>query len=280
MTAKSAPAANVESVVVSTTIAATPAVVWSFLSDAERFRTWIGAFAGVQPLPGTRVDPRIGGKLRVEYQGGTFAAGEIIAIEPEKRIELTWGYEGGGQGMLPGSTRVEILLSPTAGGTRVELRHHDIPTQEAREGHRGGWTHYLSMFARDAAAAQHAVTLGEVCATYFQAWNERDDQARSKLLVKCCESDVRVRTSFANTNTIPELNGHIANGLKHMPGMSLKPMGTPQQLHGFARFDWTVDGPDGRSYFRGVNFAELSLSGRLRTLVGFPELPAKGGNQT
>lgn len=274
MNAKSPAAENVESVIVSTTIAATPAVVWSFLSDPERFRSWIGAFAGVQPLSGTKVDPRVGGKLRVEYQGGTFAAGEITVIEPQKRIEFTWGYEaGGGQNIPPGSTRVEILLSPTAAGTRVELRHHDIPTQEARDGHRGGWTHYLSMFARDAAAAQHAETLSAVCAAYFKAWSEPDDAARAKLLAQCCESDVRVRTSFANTNSIPELVAHIANGLKHMPGMSLKLAGAPQQLHGFARFDWTVDAPDGRTIFRGVNFAELSLSGRLRTLVGFTELP-------
>lgn len=273
MTAKHHAAQNVESVVVSTTIAATPAVVWSFLSDAERFRNWIGAFAGVRPLPGTNVDPRVGGKLRVEYQGGTFASGEITALEPQKRMEFTWGYEGGGQGMPPGSTRIEIHLSPTDGGTRVELCHHDIPTQEARNGHRGGWTHYLSMFAREAAAAQHADTLQSVCAAYFKAWNEPDDASRAKLLAQCCESDIRVRTSFANTNSIPELNTHIANGLKHMPGMSLKLVGAPQQLHGFARFDWTVDAPSGASIFRGGNFAELSLSGRLRTLVGFPEIP-------
>jgi uncharacterized protein YndB with AHSA1/START domain len=275
MTAKTQTAENVESVVVSTTIAASPAIVWSFLSDPERFRSWIGAFAGAAPQPGTRVDPRVGGKLRVEYQGGTFATGEITAIEPQTRIEFTWGYEpGGGQNIPPGSTRVEILLCPTAAGTRVELRHHNIPTQEARDGHRGGWTHYLSMFARDAAAAQHAETLPAICADYFRAWSEPDDAARAKLLVQCCESDVRVRTSFANTNSIPELNAHIANGLKHMPGLSLKLVGAPQQLHGFARFEWSVDAPNGASIFRGVNFAELAPSGRIRTLVGFADTPS------
>ena len=233
------------------------------------FAAWIGAFAGAAPSPATRIDPRLGGKLRVEYPHSGAAIGEIIAMEAPRRICMTWGYEGAANEMPPGSTRVEILLTSSPRGTIVELRHTGIPTSAGREGHFGGWTHYLSMLARSAIGAQHAERLGAVIGAWFAAWGEADDARRSALLADCCSSDVRVRTGFAATDDLASLSRHIAGSLRHMPGMRLVGSGNPQELHGWVRFGWEVQTPDGRAVFRGENVATLDLNTRITNLVSF-----------
>src|SRR5215472_1947768 len=42
-----------------------------------------------------------------------------------------------------GSTRVVVTFEPEDGGTRVTLRHHDLPTDELRDAHRVAWQTYL-----------------------------------------------------------------------------------------------------------------------------------------
>lgn len=261
--------ADSETISVRVHVAASVETTWTFLSDPQRFAAWIGSHAGQAPLPGTRVEPKVGGKLRVEYPGGTFAVGVITAVEPMRRVAFTWGYEGGNQPIAPGSTEVELLLMTHEGGTLVELRHAGIPTAEARAGHMAGWTHYVSMLAREAASAQHTATAKDAFDAYHRAWREADESARRRLLDQCCEADVRVRSQFACTHGVAELSAHIANGLKHMPGLTLEAVGDVQQLHGFARVDWAVKAPNGAAVMRGQNFAELSTAGRLRWIVSF-----------
>jgi uncharacterized protein YndB with AHSA1/START domain len=262
-----------QSVVVSVEIAATPETVWRFLSEADRFAAWIGAFAGQPPLPGTAVTPRPGGAIRVAYPGENSAGvGEITAMEPLKRVAFTWGYDSGKYDMTAGSTQVEITLQPVADGTRVTLRHTGLPNRDTAQGHFGGWKHYLSMLARQASEVHHAGSLPRVLEAYFAAWNEPDAAARRTLLQTCCEPGISVRSSWACTDGIDELSAHISNGLKHMPGMSLRQDGPPQALHGSVRVGWTIRAPNGQDVMRGANVARLGLSGKLTTLVSFPAI--------
>ncbi|HYK66311.1 MAG TPA: SRPBCC domain-containing protein, partial [Streptosporangiaceae bacterium] len=43
----------------------------------------------------------------------------------------------------PGATRVVITLQAENGGTRVILRHYDLPDGAQRDHHRKGWDFYL-----------------------------------------------------------------------------------------------------------------------------------------
>lgn len=258
-----------ETVVVRQEIAAAPETVWRFLSDGALFASWIGAFAGAPPAAGTRIDARVGGKLRVEYPHSGPAVGEITAMSPPHRLCMTWGYEGAANEMPPGSSQIEILLTPSRLGTTVELRHTGIPTQAAREGHRGGWTHYLAMLTRAASSAQHSDRLSQTLCGWFEAWGEGDDDRRSVLLGQCCAPDVTVRTGFAATDDLKSLSVHIGESLRHMPGMRLSASGTPQELHGWVRFGWHVLAPNGAPMFQGENIAHLDLHSRIRTLVSF-----------
>lgn len=270
MKSKSADAIVKDTVVVSVVIAAEVATVWSYFTDPARFAAWIGAYAGQGGATEVRIDPRVGGEIRVGYPGGAIGLGKVTALEPQQRFAFSWGYEGGAQGLAPGSTQVEIALTQTAEGTLVELRHSGIPNDTVRRGHLAGWKHYLSMLAKNAADAQFGAGLPERFDAYFRAWREADDAARAALLMTCCESTVRVRTGFACTDGIEELSAHIANGLKHMPGMSLVADGAPQQLHGYARANWAVQMPDGKPAFRGTNFMVFSPQGKIAAVVSFP----------
>lgn len=254
---------------VRTCIAAPRDAVWQFLSDGQRFAGWIGAFAGGPPLPETEVEPRLGGRLSVAFPDSQIARGQILEMQPPVRIAFTWGYDDGAHGMHPGSTRVEISLEESPEGTLVQLRHSGIAADEARRDHRAGWIHYVSMLARQALAAHHEEKLPGLIEAWFAAWAEPDDEARLAILNRCCDPAVRLRTSFAHTDGVEELNEHIRNAQRHMPGVRMRPCGAPQHVRGNARVDWVVEGPDGTDAFRGMNIMTLSPDSRFLSVVAF-----------
>jgi uncharacterized protein YndB with AHSA1/START domain len=271
MTPDSSDRIESDSVFVSVHIAASPSTVWKFLSDGPRFASWIGAYAGQGPMEGTKVDPRVGGEVKVAYPGGNFATGKITSMEAGKRIVFSWGYEQAAQNHPADSSQIEITLTAISDGTRVQLSHTGLPSEEVRQGHLGGWKHYLSMLAREAAAAQHDGAAQNAFDAYFKAWAESDSEKRMQLLSESCDSGIRVRTSFACTDGLQKLSDHISGSLKHMPGFTLKADKKVQHVHGHARVPWVVNAPNGQPVMSGVNVATLSLSGKLASVVSFPD---------
>jgi uncharacterized protein YndB with AHSA1/START domain len=114
-------------------IAAKPATVFSYLVDPAKFVTWMGV--------GAELDPRPGGKFRIDADGGNIATGEYLEVDPPHRLVMTWGWERDDT-VLPGSTRVEITLTAEGAGTKLRLRHLGLPSDTARETHHGGWMLY------------------------------------------------------------------------------------------------------------------------------------------
>jgi uncharacterized protein YndB with AHSA1/START domain len=88
------------------------------------------------------IDPRPGGIYRVEPNGRDVIRGEYLEVVADSRVVFTWGFEGAGYKVPAASSRVEIDLTPEGKGTRLRLTHRELPP-EAREGHDGGWSHYL-----------------------------------------------------------------------------------------------------------------------------------------
>jgi uncharacterized protein YndB with AHSA1/START domain len=132
-------------------IAARPETVFDFFVDPEKMVRWKGR--------GAELDPRPGGIYRVEISDQAIARGEYVEIDAPNRVVFTWGWEGqetGVHAVAPGSSRVEIELTPDGDGTLVRLRHLDLPEQ-SREIHGQGWDMYLGRLAaaaegRDAGA--------------------------------------------------------------------------------------------------------------------------------
>ncbi|HKV44787.1 MAG TPA: SRPBCC domain-containing protein, partial [bacterium] len=96
-------------------IAARPEIVFAFFTDPEKMVRWKGRRAVL--------DPRVGGIYRVDINGRDIAMGEFVEIVPYRRVVFTWGWEGGGPAVPPGSSTVEITLAPDGDGTILTLIH-------------------------------------------------------------------------------------------------------------------------------------------------------------
>ena len=125
-------------IVVERRIAASPATVFSFFSDATRWLRWQGLEA--------QIDLEPGGLFRMNVRGDGFASGIFLEVVPERRLVFTWGWEDEALGVPPGSSVVEIELEPEGDGTLLRLTHRDLPS-DAVEIHREGWEHYTSRLA-------------------------------------------------------------------------------------------------------------------------------------
>ena len=125
-------------------IAAAPETVFSYFVDPDRMIKWKGISA--------TLDPRPGGVYRVDINGRDVARGEYLEVRPHTRVVFTWGWEGSGDPVPPGSTIVEVSLEPDGDGTVVRLVHRDLP-EDAREQHRQGWEHYLDRLAAASSGA-------------------------------------------------------------------------------------------------------------------------------
>jgi uncharacterized protein YndB with AHSA1/START domain len=112
-----------------------PSAVFRMFVDPAQLVRWIGLSADV--------DPRPGGRFRWEVAPGEFCEGEYVAVEPHTRIVVTWGWSDPNFGLPPGSSRVEITLTPTGDGTRLRLIHRLLPP-ELRLLHDDGWRRFMA----------------------------------------------------------------------------------------------------------------------------------------
>ena len=115
-------------------IAARPDTVFPFLIDGAKVAQWFGMSAEVEPRPG--------GIYKVQINNQATALGEVVEVETNKRIVFTFGWEGEGNPTPPGSSRVEISLTPDGDSTIVRLRHTGLPEITVKD-HTGGWEMYL-----------------------------------------------------------------------------------------------------------------------------------------
>jgi uncharacterized protein YndB with AHSA1/START domain len=119
-------------------VSARPETVFEFFIDPRKMTRWKGRKA--------ELDPRPGGIYRVEISDQATARGEYVEIVPNERVVFTWGWEGEGMPVPPGSSTVEITLTPENDKTLVRLVHRDLPV-EARESHDDGWSKFLPRLA-------------------------------------------------------------------------------------------------------------------------------------
>lgn len=116
-------------------IEARPETVFPFFTDPERMVRWMGT--------AVEVDPRSGGIYRVNITGGRIARGEYVEVSPPHRVVFTWGWETDESPVRPGSSTVEVTLTPDGDHTIVRLVHSGLPSGESANAHSVGWDHYL-----------------------------------------------------------------------------------------------------------------------------------------
>jgi uncharacterized protein YndB with AHSA1/START domain len=123
-------------------IAARPETVFAFWTEPDRIVQWMGRTATFEPRPG--------GAFRLDYNGTDIARGEVLEIDPPRRLVLTWGWEAPGDATPPGASRVEVTLTPDGEGTLLRVRHSGL-VAEAVAGHAVGWDQFLPSLAAVAA---------------------------------------------------------------------------------------------------------------------------------
>lgn len=123
-------------------IDARPETVFAFFIDPQKMIRWKGIQANLSPVPG--------GEYRVNLNGRDIIRGQYLEIVPYSRVVFTWGWEGEGHPLPPGTSTVEIVLVPDGNGTIVRLRHMGL-AQELRQNHATGWDHYLPRLADSAS---------------------------------------------------------------------------------------------------------------------------------
>ena len=124
-------------IVVEQLIDAPPSVVYSYLTDSEKWARWQGV--------GATIEPRPGGLFAVSMPADARALGEFVVLIPNKRVVFTWGWIDHPT-VLPGSTTVEIELFAEGSATRLRLTHSGLPPEEVSI-HTAGWNHYLPRLA-------------------------------------------------------------------------------------------------------------------------------------
>lgn len=113
-------------------IAAPPQTVFEYLTTNEGMMAWMGQYAKLDPTPG--------GQFAIDIAGYP-VRGEYLVVEPPRRVVFSWGFPGSDE--LPaGASKVEFVLTAIPTGTRVDLRHFDLPETEIR-GHADGWANFL-----------------------------------------------------------------------------------------------------------------------------------------
>ena len=132
-------------------IEASPETVFEFFIDPEKMTRWKGSSAELDPRPGGLY--RVGG-----IGGGAVAVGEYVELEPPHRVVFTWGWEGDEE-VPPGSSTVEITLTPDGDATLLRLVHRDLPAGQGAK-HVEGWQHFVPRLALAAAGKDPGVDPG------------------------------------------------------------------------------------------------------------------------
>ena len=113
-------------------IAAPPEVVYPYFTDPAAIVTWMGDYALLDAAPG--------GVFHLDINGVP-VRGRYLELEPPHRLLISWGHAGSDR-LPPGSSLVEITLTPIPAGTRVVVEHRGLPPDEAAQ-HAIGWPHFL-----------------------------------------------------------------------------------------------------------------------------------------
>ena len=118
--------------------------VYAAWTDPAQLRQWFGP-EKVQ----TRnliADARVGGKFRWDLTNSEgekmTCLGEYRELQPGKKIVFTWQWDDD-EDWENHTSVVTVELSDRDGGTELRLIHEQLPNEQSRDGHTGGWSSAL-----------------------------------------------------------------------------------------------------------------------------------------
>jgi len=239
-------------------IQARPEVVFDFLTTDERWAAWWGR--------GSAIDPRPGGRVYIRHPNGIEFEGQVLDVDPPRRLAFTYGNSSGSP-IPPGGSRVSIALAPEGRGTRLSLTH-EFAEAGARDEHVQGWRFQLSLFANVVLDRQHA-RAAELADRWFAVWAEPDALRRKRTLADIAAPQVQFRDRFSLLDGVDDLDAHITAAQRFMPGQRLVRNGDVRHCQGVVLADWLAVGPDDQPRGKGTNVFTLDVDGRIETATGF-----------
>ena len=130
-------------IVESIDIEASPERVYAAWTDPEQLVAWWGDDQTYRTTAWEN-DLQVGGKWASHGRsadGNAFSVeGEYLRVDPPKTLSLSWKPSWAPEER----TVVELEFEPTAGGTRLTVRHSGFASDQARESHSNGWPRVLS----------------------------------------------------------------------------------------------------------------------------------------
>ena len=121
--------------------------VYAAWTDPAQLKQWFGP-ESVQ----TReliADARVGGKFRWDLTNAEgeemTCRGEYLELQPGKKIVFTWQWDDD-EVWENHTSVVTVELDDCDGGTELRLTHEQLPNEESRDGHTGGWNSALDKF--------------------------------------------------------------------------------------------------------------------------------------
>ena len=118
--------------------------VYAAWTDPAQLRQWFGP-EKVQTRNLT-ADARVGGKFRWDLTNSEgekmTCLGEYRELQPGKKIVFTWQWDDD-EDWENHTSVVTVELSDRDGGTELRLIHEQLPNEQSRDGHSGGWNSAL-----------------------------------------------------------------------------------------------------------------------------------------
>jgi hypothetical protein len=104
---------------------------------------------------------------------------------------------------------------------------------------------------------------------YLVMWNEPDDAERAEQAHALLVDDARLVDPLIEAEGPEQIATAIGGLREQMPGHSLTRTTAVDVHHRYARFGWTVNGPDGAVAVAGIDVVTFAPDGRIESAIGF-----------
>ena len=118
---------------------AAPEKVYAAWTDPQELIQWFGRVDAKPDTVRAEIDPRVGGRYRVNFKiegGEYFEVGGIYReVVPNQRLVFSWAWYSTPER----ESLVTVTLKPDGAGTLLTVHHEQLFDAAARDGHERGW---------------------------------------------------------------------------------------------------------------------------------------------
>ena len=111
--------------------------------------------------------------------------------------------------------------------------------------------------------------MDEILAGYFAAWNEADEDERSRLLGRSVTEDAQLLDSTGDWRGVDGFAERIGRYRALAPGTRVVPASGVDAFDQAMRYAWRIVDSEGHEVLEGLDVVERADDGRLRRILMF-----------